>query len=251
MTIYIEDASGVTADVESRARIKQICRLNNINCSERADTKKIVKIGRADIIIAHLGFITTRDLAKIKERIDSIREVNKSALLIAVSSTDTFLDKSRELGVPSFKYSYIIKIIEEAIKHLSPDKTLSQSIKEIISNITTVDSILRLFLPLDITLQALARAKNKAGYWEALKPKEVKLNYYAKFDEFKSKVADITAGIECLKEFSTNASGEIFKLIDASNSLDELMNYRQPFHHWYCNLAACLHGKKICNEETE
>ncbi len=164
MSIFIRDASGVPRDIESREQIKSICALNDIACSETAVKPYKVEINNAEIIIAHLGNVGGGIIENVSDALHKLQSINSKALIIAESSGDTSLNESRRLGFPSFKYPDLIRILEEGVKLVTTNKSLRQSIEEIISGKASVSRILSLFLPLDIDLQAIARVRNKTGW---------------------------------------------------------------------------------------
>lgn len=259
-SIFIYDGSDAEEDIQHRKQIKNICKSNSVQFRETLDTQGVT-VDNADIIIVHLGFATRTTLSAVGKELQEIKSItNPSALIIGVSSSPDFIDKSRECGFPAFYYFNVIRLLKKAIEESKlQNKNFKLCLEEIFKNYKQITNIIRDFLPLNIDIQALSDKKviNKIKYLKEML-KDTEKGFYTKKLEMvnnlinemvngnnKDKINDLFTKDNYIKEF-LNRLDEIKEKIDTlkeedvHNRISHSSTNFPSFYHWYTFLVSCL-----------
>lgn len=177
--------------------------------------------------------------------------------MIAFDSSDTSYRQiissigGRELDQDD-KYGHLKDLVRDAITYKF---TQSVPIKSGKGNFLIL-SILHLFLPLDIDMQALELLKDEERKKYLDEMYKDNIDYANKFEVLQSKIKELAE----VKEIDSDRLNSLVKeaepffqnLNRKETNPEKLLNDSwegkdiKSFHDWYCALAECLRGQKAC-----
>lgn len=262
-SVYIEDAVG-GENVNARKEIKDLCGIYQVSFGETLDKNGAVSRKNAEIVIAHLGYITGVRLETIAPKLKelSVEKSNMETpfLIIGVSSDHAFIEESRRCSFPAFYYSNVIQFLKQAFQESkNTRKNLRVCLEGIIRNYKQIRNIIRNFLPLDIDIQALSDKKvtNKIEYLKEML-KDTEKGFYTKKLEMvnnlinemvdgntKDKINGLFTKDNYIKKIlnrldEMKGKFDTLKEEDVHNIISDSSTNFPSFYHWYTSLASCL-----------